>query len=225
MNTKYFKQFEKYYNGEMEPEEKASFEKSLEQDQELNASFKEYLSILEAIGDKETIDLRIKLREIREESARDKNKPDFFRHSYNWLWMAALITIILSFTVIVSLLIARVEWKDQLISDLYTVDSQDYSALDRELMKFGKRNMDFKLLSPADSLFFNRKDPLLFSWAVNSTNPLILELIDREGKIVFSSDKPAISPLVVNKRLPPGILVYRFRTDTDAYYIGFLFLK
>lgn len=225
MNTKYFNQFERYYNGEMEPGEKASFEEALAQNPELNAAFKEYLSIYDAISDKDMIDLRIKLREIREEAARDRNKPDFFRHSYNWLWMAALITIILSFTVIVSLLIARVDWKEQLVSEFNTVDSLEYSALDRELMKFGKRNMDFKLESPDDSLFFNRKDPLLFKWTVNSMNPLILELIDREGNIVFSSGKPALSPYVVNKRLPPGILAYRFRTDTDAYYIGFLFLK
>jgi hypothetical protein len=225
MNTKYFNQFERYYNGEMEPGEKASFEEALAQNPELNAAFKEYLSIYDAISDKDMIDLRIKLREIREEAARDRNKPDFFRHSYNWLWMAALITIILSFTVIVSLLIARVDWKEQLVSEFNTVDTQEYSSLDRELMKFGKRNMDFKLESPDDSLFFNRKDPLLFKWTVNSMNPLILELIDREGNIVFSSGKPALSPYVVNKRLPPGILVYRFRTDTEAYYIGFLFLK
>jgi len=225
MNTKYFNQFERYYNGEMEPGEKVSFEEALAQNPELNAAFKENLSIYDAISDKDMIDLRIKLREIREEAARDRNKPDFFRHSYNWLWMAALITIILSFTVIVSLLIARVDWKEQLVSEFNTVDTQEYSSLDRELMKFGKRNMDFKLESPDDSLFFNRKDPLLFKWTVNSMNPLILELIDREGNIVFSSGKPALSPYVVNKRLPPGILVYRFRTDTEAYYIGFLFLK
>jgi hypothetical protein len=224
MNTKYFNQFERYYNGEMQPGEKASFEEALAQNPELNAAFKEYLSIYDAISDKDMIDLRIKLREIREEAARDRNKPDFFRHGYNWLWMAALITIILSFTLIVSLLIARVDLKEQLVSEFNTVDTQEYSSLDRELMKFGKR-MDFKLESPDDSLFFNRKDPLLFKWTVNSMNPLILELIDREGNIVFSSGKPALSPYVVNKRLPPGILVYRFRTDTEAYYIGFLFLK
>jgi len=225
MNTQYLKQFENYYNDEMGPEDKALFEKSLSQNPELNASFKEYLSIYEAIGDQDTLDLRIKLKEIREESARNKNGSDFFRHNYNWLWMAALITIIISFTIITSLLIARVDWNQQVATELNAVDIQEYSALDRELMKFEQRNMDFKLESPGDSIFFSRKDPLLFKWTVNSTNPLILELIDWEGKIVFSSGKPAISPYLVKKNLPGGILVYRFRTKTEAYYIGFLFLK
>jgi hypothetical protein len=225
MNAKYLKQFEKYYNGEMEPAERASFEESLSRNPELDASFKEYLSIYDAIGDRDMLDLRIKLREIREELDRDRNRPDFFRHSYNWLWMAALITIIVSFTTIVSLLIAKVEWKNQVATELNTVDIHEYGALDRELMKFEQRNMDFNLESPKDSIFFSRKDPLLFQWTVNSTDPLILELIDWEGKIIFSSGKPALSPYLVKMQLPGGILVYRFRTDKEAYYIGFLFLK
>jgi len=225
MKTKFFDRFEKYYNEEMEPGEKASFEESLSKDPELNAAFKDYLGIYEALGDKETLDLRIKLREIRDEAARDRNKPDFFRHSYNWLWMAALITIILSFTVIVSVLIAKVDTTEQFAAGLDTVDIQKYNALERELMRFEKRNIEFNLYSPSGTLFFDRQDPLLFRWSVASTNPLILELINWEGKIVFSSGKPVVSPYIVTKKLPPGIMVYRFRTDTEAYFIGFLFLK
>jgi len=225
MKTQYLKQFEKYYNGEMDPEEKASFENSILQDPELNSSFQEYLSIYDAIRDQDTLDLRTKLKEIREERARNKNRPDFFSHGYNWLWMAALLTIIISFTVIISLLITKIEWNDQVASELNSVEVLEYSALNRELMKFEQRNMDFKLESPKDSFSFNSKDDLLFKWTVDSVNPLILELIDWEGRIVFSSGKPAISPYLIKKKLPGGILVYRFRTDTEAYYIGFLFLK
>jgi hypothetical protein len=225
MKTKYLKQFEKYYNGEMEPDEKASFEEALSDDQELNASYKEYLSIYEALSDHEILDLRMKLKEIREENARDKNYPDFFRHGYNWLWMAALITIIISFTLIVSLMINRAKLKDQLASGINTAEIHKYSALDGELMKFKQRNVELILESPKDSLFFHREDPLRFQWTVNLSDPLILDLIDWEGKIVFSSVKPVTSPYVVKKKLPGGMLVYRLRTDTESYYIGFLFLK
>jgi len=72
MNTKNIRQFEKYYNDEMGPEEKASFEKLLSEDLALSAAFKEYLSIYEALNDRDTLDLRIKLKEIREENARKK---------------------------------------------------------------------------------------------------------------------------------------------------------
>lgn len=225
MNTKYLKQFEMYNNDEMEPEEKAAFEKSLSLNMELNSSFKEYLSILDAIRDRDAMDLRIKLKEIREENSRNISGSDFFRHSYNWLWMAALLTIMISFTVIVSLLITKTGSDNQVASDFNSVEIREYSALDRELMKFEQRNMDFKLESPKDAIFFSKKDPLVFKWTVDPAFPLILELIDWEGNIVFSSGKYSISPYLVKSKLPGGILVYRFRTETESCYIGFLFLK
>ena len=226
MNTQYFKQFEKYYNGEMDADEKASFEKSLTEDPDKDATFKEYLSIYEAIGDMDTMELRLKLQELRDERKRHKPGPDFFRYGYNWLWMAALLTIIISFTVIISLMITRVDRTDQFAYDLGEVSVSEYSDLDRELMRFEQRNMDFRLESPpADSIFLHKTDPLLFKWTVNSPDPVILELIDHQGHIVFTSGGPASSPYLVKKKLPGGMLIYRFRTQTVAYYIGFLFLK
>jgi hypothetical protein len=225
MKTKYLKLLEKYYNDEMEPAEKASFEESLSQNPELNADYKEYLSIYEAIRDQETLDLRVKLKELRGERNRNNNGADFIMNSRNWLWLAALITIIISFTVIVSLLITKADWKDQAASEIKSVEINDYNGLDRELMKFKQRKTNFMLESPKDSIFHNRKDPVLFQWTVDSTNLLILDLIDWEGKIVFSSGKPVVSPYLVKKKLPEGILVYRFRSETESYYLGFLFLK
>lgn len=225
MNTKYLKQFERYFHDEMDPGEKTSFEEALSKDLELSNAYKEYLSIYDALSDHELLDLRIKLKEIRDENSRKKDNPDFFRHGYNWLWMAALITIIISFTVIVSLLITRNEPEEQIATVLSTVEVEKYGGLDRELMKFEQRNVEFKIESPGDSLFIDRKESLTFQWTVNSTEPLILELIDWEGKIVFSSGKPASSPYVVKKKLPGGIIAYRFRTETESFYIGFLFLR
>jgi hypothetical protein len=225
MNTKYIKQFEKYLDGEMDPEEKAMFEESLLNNAEKHSSFMEYQSIYEALGDQDTIDLRIKLKEIREENAKKRNSADFLGHGYNWLWLAALITVIISFTVITSLLIAKVKSDEQLAFELNPMEIEKYSALDRELLRFEQRNIDFKLESPGNSIFINRKDPLVFKWTVDSTNPLIFEVIDREGKIIFSSKKPVKSPYLIDEKLPVGMLVYRFRTAIESYHIGFMFLK
>ena len=225
MKTKYFNQFERYYNGEMEPEEKASFEKSLLSDPDLNQAYQEYLSIYDAIRDKDSLDLRIKLREIREENSRKRKGTDFLNQGNNWLWMAALITVIISFTTIVSLLIKQLGPKEQYAYEIVTDPNQDNSNFSRELTKFEQRNMDFKLESPKDSFFLNRKNPLLFIWTVNSTDPLILELIDWRGQIVFSSGQPVESPYQIKKNLPGGVMVYRFRTETEAYHLGFLYLK
>lgn len=225
MNTKYLKLLEKFHNGEMEPAEKASFEESLSQNPELNAAYLEYLSIYEAIGDHETLDLRIKLRELRDEKYRNNNGTDFIMRNRNWLWLAALITVIISFTVIVSLLITGTDLKDQSAAGFESLEVYDYNGLNRELMKFEQRKSNFTLESPKDSVFHMRKDPILFKWTVDSTAPLILDLIDWEGKIVFSSGEPVTSPYVVKKKLKDGILAFRFRSDTESYYLGFLFLN
>jgi hypothetical protein len=224
MNTKYLQQFERYYNGEMGPEEKASFENSLSESPEMNASFKEYLGIYEALSDRDTLDLRIKLKELRDERAR-MNNNNFFIQKYNWLWVAALITVILGITVVTSLMIGRAEWRKQMAAEVKLEDISEYSDLNRELMRYAQRDNDFKLESPGDSVFINRNTVLNFKWTVNSTDNLLLELINWHGDIIYSSGKPVISPYRVNMKLPPGILAYRFRTDTEAYLIGFLFLK
>lgn len=225
MKIKYLKLLEKYYNGEMDVEEKASFEESLLHNTELNTANNEYLGICEAIGDPETIDLRIKLRELRNERNRNNYGADFFMHSRNWLWLAALITVIISFTVIVSLLITTTEWKEQVATETKLYEFDEYSALNGELMKFKQRKTNFILESPADSIFHSRKYPILFQWTEDSTHMLILDLINWEGKIVFSTGKPVESPYLVKKKLPEGILVYRFRSETESYHLGFLFIK
>lgn len=225
MNTKYLKILEKYYNGEMEPEEKASFETSLSQDPELHAAYLEYLSIYEAISDQETLDLRIKLKELRDENKRNDNGMNFIMKNRNWVWLAALITVTISFTIIVSLLIKKVDWKEQSASGINSIEAYDYNGLNRELMKFNQRKTNFALESPKDSVLHNRKDPILFKWTVDSTNPLILDLIDWEGRIVFTSGKPVTSPYLVKKKFSEGVLAYRFRSETESYYLGFLFLR
>jgi hypothetical protein len=92
-------------------------------------------------------------------------------------------------------------------------------------MKYEQRKTNFALESPKDTVFHNRKEPMLFKWTVDSTTPLILDMIDWEGKIVFSSGQSVTSPYVVKKKFKEGILAFRFRSDTESYYLGFLFLK
>jgi hypothetical protein len=225
MNTKYLKIFEKYHNGEMEPSEKASFEESLTRDPELNASYQEYLSIYEAIGDQDTLDLRNKLRELRNEKNRNDNGANFINRNRNWIWLAALITVIISFTVVISLLITKADWKEQSAAGLNSIEVYDYNGLNRELMKFKERKTNFALESPKDSVLHDRREPILFKWTVDTTSPLILDLIDWEGKIVFSSSQPVTSPYLVKKKFKEGVLAYRFRSDTESYYLGFLLLR
>ena len=225
MKAKHFDLFERYYNGEMEPGEKASFEESLAGDPALNAAYQEYLSIYEALGDRETLDLRTKLKEIREENSRIRKGNNFLSQGYNWLWMAALITVIISFTTIISLMIKRMDARDGYTAEITAMEKPSLSELDRELLRFDQRQIEFNVDSPRDTIFFDRKDPLVFRWSVDSTEPIMLELIDWRGKIVFSSGLSVKSPYIVDKRLPAGFLTFRFRTETETFKLGFIYLR
>jgi hypothetical protein len=225
MNAHDFNLFEKYYNGEMTPEEKSGFEKSLAADPILNASFKEYVSIYDALKDKDSLDLRTKLKEIREEEEQRRKTTDFFGYGYNWLWMAALITIIISITVITSLLITWRPKADQVAFANLHIEAPKPSNLERELSRFAQRNSDFKILLPKEAVIQRDKAPITFSWTISLEDPLIFELIDWDGNIVFSSVGPVTSPYTISGHLPGGAMVFRFRTTTEAYSIGFLYLK
>jgi hypothetical protein len=133
--------------------------------------------------------------------------------------------VIISFTVVISLLITKADWKEQSAAGLNSIEVYDYNGLNRELMKFKERKTNFALESPKDSVLHDRREPILFKWTVDTTSPLILDLIDWEGKIVFSSGQPVTSPYLVKKKFKEGVLAYRFRSDTESYYLGFLLLR
>lgn len=225
MKTKNLKLFEKYYNGQMSPGEKEDFDLMLSSDPELNEEFKEYLGIYDAIRDKDTMDLRIKLKEIREENSKKRTTPDFFSHGYNWLWVAAMLVIIAGFSIIISLLITDIESNKKAVAENIEVDSIPASQLDRELTRFEQRHSDFRLVAPLDPVIYRNKTTLEFQWTITTVDKLIIELIDKNGTIVFSSGKPVASPYKVKRWLPSGILLFRFRVENQAYYLGFLLIK
>ena len=226
MKTKNLKLFEKHHNGQMSPEEKEDFDRLLASDLELGTEFKEYLSIYDAISDQDTLDLRIKLKEIRDENSKRRETFDFFSHGYNLLWAAAMLTIIVGFTIIISLLITNIEKNKQVIADYVPVISTpSNSQLERELMRYEQRHSDFKLQSPLNPIIYRNITPIEFKWTISTTNGLIIELIDGNGNIVYSSGKRVTSPHIVKRRLPSGVLLFRFRTETEAYFLGFILLK
>jgi hypothetical protein len=225
MKTKNLALFEKYYNDEMDPEARKAFEESLSSDPELNASFREYLSIYEAINDKDALDLRIKLRELREENSKGGNVSDFFMQGYNWVWVAALLVVIISFSVILSLLVTNIERHKELMAKATEVQPTTIGPLDREIMRFEQRHSDFNLAMPDDPIIYINKETLEFQWTVTTTESLMLELINWDGNIIYSSGKSVISPYVVKANLPAGSVVFRFRSETESYHLGILFIK
>lgn len=94
---KYLHEFEAYFNGDLNAEEKIAFEVSLDHKPGMKAAWKEYQSMMDAFSNKEAISLRIKLNEM------------FFRHRQgvkirnvtNSFWFrmsaAAVIIVIMGF--------------------------------------------------------------------------------------------------------------------------------
>lgn len=224
MKTKYLKLFERYYNQEMSEAEKEQFEQSLESDKELNSAFREYLSIYEAIGDLETLDLRKKLKDITDSGSDERRNSDFFKQGYNWFWMAALVIILVCITTLTYLLFDRIEKREQFMAE-YNIPVEIHSrGLENELTKFDQRNAGLVVNAPGDTIFINREGPVVFSWYLGSYEPLILDLINQQGRVIYTSGTRVTSPHVVPGPLPGGMIVYRLRTEKEFYHMGFIFL-
>lgn len=225
MKTKHLKILEKYFNGEMTPAEMDSFEASLQLDPDLNASFLEYKLITEALGDRETMDLRGKLKDIKDEYKRAKFGRDFLSQNNNWIWLAALLTVVICFTIILSLFVSTENQRKRLAVFNGSRVTNQLSVLDLELMKYGIRNNHFKLESPKDSSIIDRGADLLFKWQIDSVLSLKLDIINRDGIVVHTTRKRIDSPYLLTKKFPEGFYVFRFRDERKSYYQGVMYLK
>jgi hypothetical protein len=225
MKTKNLKLFEKYYNKEMSDTEREQFERNLETDKEMNALFKEYLSIYDAISDKETLDLRRKLIDISRAEEDDNKSRDFLSQGRNWFWIAALMTILICLTAIMYMFFDRIEKREKFIAEVYQGIYAHPGNMERELTKFDQRNVGFQVDAPGDTIFINKQGPIYFQWHLDFEEPLILDFIDQQGKVIYNSGKFITSPFTVKGTFPGGMIVYRFRTEKEFYYMGFMFLK
>jgi len=91
---KYLESFEAYYAGEMDPGEKALFEKQLEQDAAFRAAWEEYLAMMKAFSDKEAVSLRVKLEKAWEEQYRI-GKPKHYNKLLIRISAAAMILVVM----------------------------------------------------------------------------------------------------------------------------------
>jgi hypothetical protein len=218
MKTRHLKLLEKFFNGEMSEEEKKDFEHTRKNDPELDRDFMEYQQILESLKDTELLELRKKLNEIREEGSRPGDIISFFRGDNNWIWLAALLTIIVALTFVISLLVSEVRHNEPAsLSNVVMPDSTAMDKLSLELRKFSMRKHGMALDIPLISQEFYRKENILFNWSVDSTYNLLLDVIDKEGNVVFVSHRPIESPFVFKRRMKNGSYIFRFRDDKETF--------
>ena len=225
MKRKYFELIEQYFNGEMTPDEISAFEKELEKDPELGKAFREYQQILEALKDTETLELRAKLKKIREGKMKPGSRKRFMDLNNNWIWMAALLTIAVSFTIVLSLMVYNVRHHDRRTVATGNIKGGITPGLNAELMKYGMRTHGMKLVHPADTSSMIVRGDLLFEWTVDSTYNLLLDVMNSDGKIVFKSRRHLTSPYLFTKDLKEGFYIFRFRDNKETFSLSMFYMR
>lgn len=228
MKTKYLKIIERYLNDQMDQEEKQRFEGQLETNDELRREFDEFKAVYEAIGDTDTIELRKDLKEIGGEFKEKGERDDDRRDSSHWIWLAAVLIISLS-VVSVTYLLMNSPFSPFLYrvgAGQGRVDQQLYylDPVNAEIFKYKIRSENFHLEHPRDSVVVERRTDIAFRWTFTGKMPVYLDILNRNGKIVFSTGTPAQSPFLLLKNLSQGIYVYRFRTDSKTLHTGVFYV-
>lgn len=90
---KYLKQFERYFNGDLDPAQKLAFEDLLQKNGGVHHAWKEYCSIMDACSDHEVISFRLKLEQAFEN--RTANNPRIVNNLFLKMGAAAIFIILI----------------------------------------------------------------------------------------------------------------------------------
>lgn len=228
MKTSNLKLFERYFNRQMDEKERIIFEKRLDNEEPLKSEFEEYKAIYEAIGDKESVELRKQLKRIGISYRENKEKGGAERNLYSFFWIAALLIICLS-VVSITYLLVNSSLTSQVVGlklGAENVQSERYhlEPAYEEMMRYRVRSENFSLESPRDSIVIDRKTSIVFRWHSGIKEPIVLDILNKYGKVIFSSKEGLKSPFTLNKIIPPGIYVFRFRTASETLYSGLFYV-
>lgn len=92
---KYLHEFEACFNGDLSAEEKKAFEEALKRDQEMNDSWEEYRSMMEAFSRKEAISLRLLLNKIYHSRQHEGKVLNVASHLWFRISAAAVVIVAL----------------------------------------------------------------------------------------------------------------------------------
>lgn len=228
MKTKYLKTIERYFNGEMDQAEREAFEAGLRDNILMKREFEEYQAIYEAISDREAIELRKQLKDIAAGFAKGEGRNGGWKISGEWQWLAALFIISISVVAVVYFLVNSPLTGQYLAfrQGARTIDNGTYrlDPVYNDLMRYRVRSADFILECPRDSLVVEKKSDVLFRWTSSVEGPFVLEILDRHGKIIFTSSSPLSNPYVFSKNIPIGVYIVRIRTATQALCYRLLYI-
>jgi hypothetical protein len=228
MKTKFLKTIERYFNGEMDKQEREQFESDLGSNPLLKKEFDECKAVYEAIGDKESLQLRRQLKEIARGFEKGEGRIGIRRVRNEWVWLAALLIISISIiSIVYSLVNSPLTSQYLALRDNVRNTSSGTFRLDPvydDMMRYRLRSSEFILECPRDSLVVEKRSDVLFRWTTSIEGPFILEILNRHGALVFSSADPISSPYTFSKNIPVGIYIVRIRTATQAVCYRLLYV-
>ena len=229
MKTNYFKLIEKYFNQQMDEKERADFEDQLMENDSLRAEYDEYKEIYEAIGDKEIIELRRSLKKIGEKYKGDEDGNHGSGQIVNgWFWIAALLIISISIISVTYMLVNSSLTKQVLGFNIGSEIIRDriyrLEPAYAEIIRYRVRSEDFHLESPRDSVVVERRSEIVFSWNTSIKETIFLDVLNKYGKVIFTTGVTGKNRYIFSKKIPQGIFVFRFRTLSDTIYTGLFYV-
>lgn len=229
MTAKYLRRIERYLNGGMEFEERSAFEAELQKNTDLKKAFDEHLEVYDALQDRDAIDLRLQLKDIHREYMSGKKGRIYPLRNKNLIWLAAIVVIslgIISLVIFYSLqgsvnrnIKLSVNREQMIATKLYQLPH-----IYDEMLKYRFRSEELNLKTPEDSAIFMRRQDMVFTWELHSSFPVYLDIINRNGDLVYESLKPVTSPHIVYKNLSRGVYIYRFHSSSIALTYGIFYV-
>jgi hypothetical protein len=228
MKTKYLKIIERYFNGEMDQQEREKFESDIGSNTLMRREYEEYKAVYEAIGDRESLELRRQLKDIARGFEKGEGRIGTRRVLHEWYWIAALLIISVSIVAVVhSLMNSPVTGQYLAMRETVRTIGNGTFKLDPvydDMMRYRIRSSDFMLECPRDSMVVEKKSDVLFRWTTSVSGPFVLEIMNRHGEIIFFSDSPLTNPYVFSKNIPVGVYIVRIRTATQAVCYRLLYV-
>lgn len=221
---------EKYLNGEMKPRERQRFEEELLHNAALKMTFDRVKEIYTLLEDTESLQLRQQLQSIFRKYPGDGHTRPIIPAGLKWIIAAAVIIILVGVATVTLFTIRYNVWlKDpkafENSAGLFRRDLFTLPPAYADLMKYQVRSDRFTLRQPADSAMLTTKSDIIFKWDSFYDDPLTLEVINRNGRLVYKSSRPVSSPYLLPTRLNRGVYIVRFRSEYEAIHYSVIFVK
>lgn len=224
------KRVERYLNDAMEVAERQRFEEELLHNASLKKTLERVKEIYSMLEDTESIQLRQQLQAIFRKYPGDGQVRSMFPPGARWMMIAAVFVILIGVAAVTIFSIRYNAWlKDpkafENSAGLFRRDVYTLPPAYADLMKYQIRSEKFTLRQPADSAMLTTKSDIIFKWDSFYDDPLTLEVLNRNGRLVYKSSRPVTSPYLLPTRLNRGAYIVRFRSEHEAVNYSVIFVK